>query len=1502
MAQRQVIICLLPLCSVVLGAPGAGLCPNPGFETAGSAGLPAQWEGPPKYTEWCADAPHSGERCAKVFSEGGPTVGWTSDLIPVRGGNWRVALNAWAKTERVTGRNGAFMVLYTIGPDKRRNGQTCMIPIGGAGEEIHTSGWTLYEAFSPELPASVKYVRVNLRLYHAAGTAWFDDVQVTEYECQPLDQARPIRRSVRVAVAGQPACAIAPSTDGRVQAEAIQAAIRDAAGVTVPIVDASTLDLEHETRDLILLGNLATSPAVEHLYLHYYTYEDRYFPGDGGYVLRPLYDPLGSGQNFMVVGASDPAGLGAGADALVAEIRAGAKPGELVLRTELAVKAGKGYRGIAAFPWRTSPPARELSLAAAYLKSGDKKYAQAYRERVLGKWLVPDDQLITSFTHLFWRSMSGSWDVMDSCGVFSDQERVTLTKQLLKIMRSSQGRDYSGNRKGLRSRGNHPIRAARGFYFGWRHFRKYYRPVLGPELGDWEQHMRGFWASPFASHRSFEDTLSQHAFAGSLSHTLHSALCEPDWAQAFLHGGFMHRMGERCIAVCNNLGTVVNMGDTSGGDYPAVVFAMLAYHYRDGRYLFVLNKRGAMGSSTDEPFQGYAVGVEPIEPVDHVGVHVAPADEYYCKYGLYYHRDTRPAIERGFDKLTFRAGWDAADDYLMLDGVAGGGHSYDDTNTIGQYSANGRIWLCQPDKFNGPTMNYHCGLTVARDGFGMAGVPPCAELMEAAQGSRFGYTATALRHYNGVDWTRHIFWLRNQCFFVVDEAKAIEPGDYSLALRWRGMGAPRLEPGCYRAAQDERPRATVDLSGAKLVAASARDSGKVLKHIPSYDCLFYRASQVGDFVEIAFRVRRPGTYDARMDVLDYTGRGMVQASLDGQPLGPVVDLLHEGAPRRRTVPLGQVKIPAAGKHLLRFEVVGKNARSSGYNFAVCSFSLQDPVRAAKLAAGSVNRFLLKFPAHVPATLEVDREVLGPFVTPSRHHGQSLNILEQSATRAMKPGDAVCFQNLFYATTGEQAKSFELRKLTDHAALVRTKSAVALVGVAGRVTLGGLAVAADCFWVEPTRAILVRPGMLDLAGRKLAALDGHVVEADITDPATRQRLAQLLEAEWQRLSSMRAGAAADSPWAKLPTMDKAWRVDAPGSPLDLAIRRVGQAGTILVSDRTGEVREIDAAGRPLATFATDGPVHSVAAADLDSDGRDEVLVGSDDEHIYALHRALKLRWKYRVPFMRKEQPWMWWTLGSSKVRRVLGADITGDGTPEVLAGAGNMRFHALDSKGKPLWHYRTDHGTPNTILAADLYHEGKLRPIVGMGLSASNGYCRVLDETGKLLATYYNDPWCSTLKAIAVCDLNRDGANTLLCGNNRGNLRGYAATGPAKAVVREPAWMHNLAGAVRSIALAPGKPEGIAVVGGDSGYLCAFRENGERVWGLALSSGIVRVAAVPSRGIIAACKDGHVFLLSEDGKLLRHFDCGEQIVDAAPLPQAAGAVVVLTNKAVWRLAP
>ena len=151
-----------------------------------------------------------------------------------------------------------------------------------------------------------------------------------------------------------------------------------------------------------------------------------------------------------------------------------------------------------------------------YLREGDLEGAEEYRRVMLREAAKSDDELFErdGSLHLFYVTQTMSWDLMHSCPVFSDEDRLTISRYLLKVLRSKEGYGFTGMRKGMHNRENHATRAARAFYFGWRHFSRFYSELLPVELPLWRMKLRDFWAAPFGSFRPFEDSLSQHALGG----------------------------------------------------------------------------------------------------------------------------------------------------------------------------------------------------------------------------------------------------------------------------------------------------------------------------------------------------------------------------------------------------------------------------------------------------------------------------------------------------------------------------------------------------------------------------------------------------------------------------------------------------------------------------------------------------------------------------------------------------------------------------------------------------------------------------------------------------------------------------------------------------------------------------------------------------------------------------------------------------------------------------
>ena len=83
------------------------------------------------------------------------------------------------------------------------------------------------------------------------------------------------------------------------------------------------------------------------------------------------------------------------------------------------------------------------------------------------------------------------------------------------------------------------------------------------------------------------------------------------------------------------------------------------------------------------------------------------------------------------------------------------------------------------------------------------------------------------------------------------------------------------------------------------------------------------------WVDVAIEVPRAGTYEIVVKYTKSWDYASVQASLDGKPLGPVVDTYAATVTPADPISLGTLDL-AAGRHVLRFQAVGHNPQSKGY--------------------------------------------------------------------------------------------------------------------------------------------------------------------------------------------------------------------------------------------------------------------------------------------------------------------------------------------------------------------------------------------------------------------------------------------------------------------------------------------------------------------------------------------------------------------------------------------
>ncbi len=88
-------------------------------------------------------------------------------------------------------------------------------------------------------------------------------------------------------------------------------------------------------------------------------------------------------------------------------------------------------------------------------------------------------------------------------------------------------------------------------------------------------------------------------------------------------------------------------------------------------------------------------------------------------------------------------------------------------------------------------------------------------------------------------------------------------------------------------------------------------------------------SSLNAWVDIALEIPRAGSYEFTTRYTQAADYGTVQAFLDGKAIGPPVDNYHDGVILADPVTLGTADL-TAGRHVLRFQAVGKNEKATDY--------------------------------------------------------------------------------------------------------------------------------------------------------------------------------------------------------------------------------------------------------------------------------------------------------------------------------------------------------------------------------------------------------------------------------------------------------------------------------------------------------------------------------------------------------------------------------------------
>jgi len=136
------------------------------------------------------------------------------------------------------------------------------------------------------------------------------------------------------------------------------------------------------------------------------------------------------------------------------------------------------------------------------------------------------------------------------------------------------------------------------------------------------------------------------------------------------------------------------------------------------------------------------------------------------------------------------------------------------------------------------------------------------------------------------------------------------------------------------------------------------------------------------------------------------------------------------------------------------------------------------------------------------------------------------------------------------------------------------------------------------------------------------------------------------------------------------------------------------------------------------------------ADIDGDGKKEILFGTKKGKLFVLGSDAKIKWFYDSSENVDEVELMFLdveNVSSIEAPPNVG-DINGDGRHEVVFGTELGMVYALNEKGKLLWKYKSGGPIRGQVLLYDLYEDNDMKIIFG----SEDNKLYVLNSNGKLV--------------------------------------------------------------------------------------------------------------------------------------------------------------------------
>jgi outer membrane protein assembly factor BamB len=193
--------------------------------------------------------------------------------------------------------------------------------------------------------------------------------------------------------------------------------------------------------------------------------------------------------------------------------------------------------------------------------------------------------------------------------------------------------------------------------------------------------------------------------------------------------------------------------------------------------------------------------------------------------------------------------------------------------------------------------------------------------------------------------------------------------------------------------------------------------------------------------------------------------------------------------------------------------------------------------------------------------------------------------------------------------------------------------------------------------------------------------------------------------------------------------------------------------IIFGTESGKIHVLDHTGKPLWTYQSNGPIRGTPFIQKFAGNESGIIFGSSDENLYFLNSKGKLLWQYNAHSSIESCPTL--MLGKK---------------PLIIFGSNDGVIHALDLKGIGQWTYKTN----NKIIAQAVCDRlsKSSDPVIIIGSTDGKLYC--LTEQGVLLWTYDTDGAICSKASIA--DINSDGQKEIVFGSCDNNVYAIDSNG------------------------------------------------------------------------------------------------------------------------------